>query len=117
LEIKDASGNTIAVIVMRITKKPGGGIVSLALTTWTIETPEGQELARINWGKDNRDWKIETSGGEIVAEVQRSEATDHTHQTSHHLRIVSTKIDPYLIVATFFATPPSGGGHLFGKQL
>jgi hypothetical protein len=106
LEIKDASGNTVAVIVMRVTKKPGSLFFSLAVTTWTIETPAGQELAKINWGKGNRDWTVETPEGETVAEVQRLEPMAQAHETSHQLKITNGKIDPYLILATFFTTPP-----------
>ena len=108
LEIKDAAGNTIACVVMRIVKKPGSGFFGPALTSWTIETQ--LELARINWGKGNRDWTIETPHGEAVAEVQRVETVDQGYETTHQLKITSTKLDPYLIIATFLATPPTSGG-------
>jgi hypothetical protein len=63
LEIKDASGKEVAIIMMRGAKKPGAGFFSTGVTTWALETPEGEELARINWGKANRDWTVETLGG------------------------------------------------------
>jgi hypothetical protein len=109
LEIKDAAGDTIAGIVMRM-EKQGSGFFSPFITTWAIETPREQELARINWGKGNRDWTIETPDGETVAEVQRQDTAGQGYETTHQLKIMSTKIDPCLTLATFFATPPTGGG-------
>lgn len=110
LTINDGSGNTVAVIAMRVARKPGGGFISAAVTTWTIETPAGQELARINCGKGNRGWTIENPEGETIAEIQRIDSTPQGYETSHQLTIRSSKLDPYLILATFFATPPGSGG-------
>ena len=106
LEIKDANGQDIAIIIMRVTKKPGAGFFSTGVTTWALETPGGEELARINWGKANRDWTVETPDGATIAEVQRLEVQDSAYQTSHEVKILSPTIDPYLVLATFFATPP-----------
>ena len=106
LEIKDANGKEVAIIMMRLAKKPGAGFFSTGVTTWTIETPGGEELARINWGKANRDWTVETPDGATIAEVQRLEVQDPAYQTSHEVKILNPTIDPYLVLATFFATPP-----------
>ena len=50
LEIKDANGKTIATITMRVTRKTGS-FFSPGITTWTLESSDGQELAEIKWGK------------------------------------------------------------------
>ena len=44
LEIKDANGENIAIIMMRVAKKPGAGFFSTGITTWTLETPEERNL-------------------------------------------------------------------------
>lgn len=106
LEIRNANGENIAIIVMRVAKKPGAGFFSTGITTWAVETPGGEELARINWGKANRDWTIETPEGATIAEVQRLEVQDPAYQTSHEVKILNPTIDPYLVLSTFFATPP-----------
>jgi hypothetical protein len=106
LEIRDANGQDIAIIMMRVAKKPGAGFFSTGVTTWVVETPAGEELARINWGKAGRDWTIETPEGATIAEVQRLEDQDHAYQTTHEVKILNPTIDPYLVLATFFATPP-----------
>jgi hypothetical protein len=106
LEIRDANGIEIAVIVMRVVKKPGGGFFSTGVTTWSLDTSAGEELARIIWGKENRDWTIMTPEGVTIAEVQRLQPPGPTYQTSHEVKILNPAIDPYLVLATFFATPP-----------
>jgi hypothetical protein len=106
LEIKDANGKEVAIIMMRVAKKPGAGFFSIGVTTWALETPGGEELARINWGKANRDWTVETPDGATIAEVQRLEVQDPAYQTSHEVKILNPTIDPYLVLATFFANPP-----------
>jgi len=106
LEIKDANGRDIAIIMMRVGKKPGAGFFSTGVTTWAVETPDGEELARINWGEGNRDWTVVTPEGATIAEVQRLEVQDLGYQTSHEVKILNSTIDPYLVLATFFATPP-----------
>ena len=106
LEIKDANGKEVAIIVMRVAKKPGAGFFSIGVTIWALETPGGEELARINWGKANRDWTVETPDGATIAQVQMLEGQDPAYQTSHEVKILNSAIDPYLVLATFFATPP-----------
>lgn len=106
LEIKDENSTDVAIIVMRVAKKTGGGFFSTGITTWSLETPAGEELARIIWGKENRDWTVVTPEGVTIAEVQRLEPQDPAYQTSHEVKILNPTIDSYLILATFFATPP-----------
>jgi hypothetical protein len=70
LEIKDAQGQQIAIIMMRVAKKPGAGFISLGITTWVIAAPSGEELAKINWSKmGGHDWTIESPDGTLIAEV------------------------------------------------
>jgi len=102
LEIRDANGQEIATIMMRVTKKPGAGFFSTGITTWVLATPSGEELARINWGKAGHDWTIETPQGAIIAQVQQLEEPGHRYE----VKILHPTIDPYLVLATFFATPP-----------
>ncbi len=102
LEIKDANGQEIAIIMMKVEKKPGAGFLSTGITTWVLATPSGGEFARINWGKAEHDWAIETFEGAIIAEVQRLEEPSDAYE----VKILNPIIDPYLVLATFFATPP-----------
>lgn len=106
LTIKNANAEDIAVIIMRVTKKPDAGFLSIGITTWTIETPQGQELAEITWGKGNHKWNIMTPEGVSVAEVQRLDEPDSEHQTTHQVRILTSTAAPYVVLASFFATPP-----------
>jgi hypothetical protein len=105
LEIRDANGQEIAIIMMKVAKKPGAGFFSVGITTWVVATPSGEELARINWAKTRQDWTVETLEGETIAEVQRVEVQDPAYQTAHEVKILKATIDPYLVLATFFATP------------
>jgi hypothetical protein len=109
LKIKDANGKDIAVIIMRAEKKPGAGFFSRAVTTWALENPGGEELARISWGQATGrldDWTVRSPEGATIAEVQPSKVQDPAYQTSHEVKILNPIIDPYLVLATFFATPP-----------
>jgi hypothetical protein len=106
LEIKDANGQEIASIIMKVERKPGGGFFSAALTTWVVAKPSGEELARINWGKTGRDWTIETPGGATIAQVQHLEEQESEYQTTYEVKILNPTIPPYLVLATFLATPP-----------
>jgi hypothetical protein len=103
LEIKDAEGKDIAFIIMRVAKRPGAGFFSIGVTTWTLETPEGEELARIKWGKGIREWMVETPEGATIAEVQQLDIQDPEYQTSHEVKILNPAIPPYLVLATFLA--------------
>lgn len=99
LQIKDAHGQEIASIIMKVEKKLGAGFFSIGVTTWVVAKPSGEELARINWGKTGRDWTIETP------QVQKLEVQDPEYQTSHEVKILNPAIPPYIVLATFLATP------------
>jgi hypothetical protein len=105
LEIRDANSHEIAIIMMKVAKRPGAGFFSVGITTWVVATPSGEELARINWGKAGQDWTVETPEGQTIAEVQRVEVQDPAYQTAHEVKILNATIDPYLVLATFLATP------------
>jgi hypothetical protein len=102
LEIRDANSKEAAIIMMRVAKKPGAGFFSTGITTWVMATPSGEDLARINWGKAGDGWTIETPEGTTIAEVQRLEQANDAFE----VKILNPIIDPYLVLATFFATPP-----------
>ncbi len=103
-EIRDAKGQEIANIMMKVAKKPGAGLFSTGITSWVVATPSGEELAKINWGKTGHDWTIRTPEGATIAKVQRLEVQNDIWE----VKIPNPTINPYLVLATFFATPPSG---------
>lgn len=104
LEIRDAHGEPLAVMVMRVAKKPGAGFFSIGVTTWVIATPSGEELTKITCKKGGHDWTIETPDGTTIAEVHWKwlEVPRDTYQVKI---LNSTAIDPYFVLATVFGNP------------
>jgi uncharacterized protein YxjI/ribosomal protein L40E len=103
LEIRDANGQEIAIIMMKVAKKPGAGFFSVGITTWVVATPSGEELARINWRKGGHDWTIETPEGAVIAEVHWKWL--EVPRLTYQVKILNPIIDPYLVLATVFANP------------
>jgi uncharacterized protein YxjI len=104
LEIKDAHGQPIAIIMMRVAKKPGAGFISLGVTTWVIAAPSGEELAKINWTKmGGHDWTIESPDGTLIAEVHWKWL--EVPRDKYAVNIHNPTIDPYFVLATVFANP------------
>jgi uncharacterized protein YxjI len=104
LEIKDALGQQIAIIMMRVAKKPSAGFISLGVTTWVIAAPSGEELARINWSKmGGHDWTIEAPDRTLIAEVHWKWL--EVPRDKYEVKIQNPAIDAFLILATIFANP------------
>jgi uncharacterized protein YxjI len=104
MHIMDANGQEIAIIMMRVAKKPGAGFLSVGVTTWVIAAPSGDELAKINWSKlGGHDWKIETPDGTMVAEVHWN--WSEVPRDKYQVKIHNPAIDPYFVLATVFANP------------
>ncbi len=104
MQIRDANGQEIAIIMMRVAKKPGAGFLSVGATKWVIAASSGDELAKINWSKlGGHDWTIETPDGTMVAEVHWDWL--EVPRDKYEVKIHNPVIDPYFVLATVFANP------------
>jgi uncharacterized protein YxjI len=101
VEIKDANGQQIAIIMMRVAKKPGAGFFSVGTTTWVIAKPDGTELAKINWSKGGHEWTIEAPDGTKIAEVNWNWL--EVPRDTYHVKILKPAIDQYFVLATVFS--------------
>jgi uncharacterized protein YxjI len=101
VEIRDANGQQLAIIMMRVAKKPGAGFFSVGITTWVIAKPDGTELAKINWSKGGHEWTIEAPDGTMIAEAHWK-WLEVPHDT-YHIKIHSLAMDPYFVLATIFS--------------
>lgn len=103
LEILDRNSQPLAVVMMRVAKKPGAGFLSLGVTTWVIATPAGEELATITWKKASHEWTIDAPDGTNIAEAHW-DWVEVPHR-SYTLKITKPIVDTYFLLATIFANP------------
>jgi len=103
LEIRDAQSRPLAIIMMRVGKKPGAGFFSIGVTTWMIAKPSGEELAEINWAKGGHEWTIKSPDGTTIGEG-KWKWLEIPHDT-FSVRILSPAIDPYFVLASVWANP------------
>ena len=101
LEIRDEQGNALAIIMMRVAKKPGAGFLSIGITTWLIVTPSGDAIAKIDWMKGGHECRIEAMDGTPIAEVHWNWL--EIPRDTYSVKILNPLIDPYFVLATIFS--------------
>jgi uncharacterized protein YxjI len=87
-EIYDAQGKLLGVVKKKILKLLG--------SEWWLEDPPGQEVARIKGNITEHDFTIQASSGATIAQIHKKWVSV---RDSYGVEILSTELDPYVILA------------------
>jgi len=87
-EIYDVQGNLLAVVKKKILKLLG--------SEWWLESPPGQEVARIKGNITEHEFTIQSSSGATIAQIHKKWVS---LRDSYGVEIASSELDPYVILA------------------
>ena len=87
-EIYDTQGKILGVVKKKILKLLG--------SEWWLESPPGQEVARIKGNITEHDFTIQASSGAAIAQIHKKWVSI---RDSYGVEILSPELDPYVILA------------------
>jgi uncharacterized protein YxjI len=87
-EIYDIQGQMLALVKKKILKLLG--------SEWWLESPPGQEVARIKGNISDHDFTIQNPSGAAIAQIHKKWVTV---RDSYSIEILTPDLDPYLVLS------------------